>query len=161
MKKTTKKLAMGVGALLTASGSFVLGRKLAGDAADVEKMYAQKHLAIIKVFNQWMIAKHEWKSIADYLKGNGKKTVAIYGMSFLGERLYDELKDSDIEVKYAIDRNAESICTDLDVYTPEDDLPEVDVIIVTAVYFYDEIEEMLEDKVDCVIFSLEDIVYEM
>lgn len=161
MKKTTKKLAVGVGALLTASGSFILGRKLAGDAVDEERMYAEKHLAIIKVFNQWMIARQEGKSIADYLKENGKETVAIYGMSYLGERLYDELKESDIEVKYAIDRNAESICTDLDVYTLEDDLPEVDVIIVTAVYFYDEIEEMLEDRVDCVIFSLEDIVYEM
>lgn len=161
MKKTTKKLAMGAGALLTASGSFILGRKLAGDAADEERMYAEKHLAIIKVFNQWMIARQEGKSVADYLKEYGYKTVAIYGMSYLGERLYDELRNSGIEVKYAIDRNAEGICTELDVYTPEDDLPEVDLIIVTAVYYYDEIEEMLGDMVDCVISSLEDIVYEM
>ena len=40
---------------------------------------------------------------------NVYKEIAIYGMSYLGERLADELAGSDITVKYAIDRNADNI----------------------------------------------------
>ena len=42
-----------------------------------------------------------------------------------------------------------------------DDLPETDVIVVTAIYFYEEIREELSQLVDCPIISLEDVVYEI
>ena len=82
-------------------------------------------------------------------------------MKELGERLYDELKDSDIKVLYAIDKNADAIYAEVDVLTPDDDLPEVDLIVVTPVHYFDEIEEMLADKVDCPVISIEDVVYEV
>lgn len=94
----------------------------------------------------------------DFFEDNGYKSIAIYGMSYLGERLMDELKDSGIEVRYAIDRNAENIYAGVEVKKPEDDLEEVDAVIVTAVFFFDEIEEQLEKILDCPIISLEDIV---
>ena len=49
----------------------------------------------------------------------------------------------------------------MDVLTPDDDLPEVDLIVVTPVHYFDEIEEMLADKVDCPVISIEDVVYEV
>ena len=42
----------------------------------------------------------------------------------------------------------------------EEELPEVDAVIVTAVYEYDEIEKMLADRVSCPVISLEEILYE-
>lgn len=42
---------------------------------------------------------------------------------------------------------------------PDDTLPDVDAIIVTAFFFFDEIEQELEDKIDCPIISIEDVVY--
>ena len=110
------------------------------------------------VMNQWLIDKQEGKSLVDFFEDNGYKSIAIYGMSYLGERLMDELKDSSIEVRYAIDRNAENIYAGVEVKKPEDDLEEVDAVIVTAVFFFDEIEEQLEKILDCPIISLEDIV---
>lgn len=92
---------------------------------------------------------------------NSYKTVAIYGMKELGERLYDELKDSEIEVKYVIDKNADTIYADVDVIEPEDTLEDVDVIVVTAIHYFDEIEEALGAKVDYPVISLEDVVYEL
>ena len=89
------------------------------------------------------------------------RSVAIYGMKELGERLYDELENSGIEVCYIIDKNADSIYADVDVITPDDDLKPVDVIVVTAIYYFDEIEEMLSEKVDYPVISLEDILYEV
>ncbi|MBD5476923.1 MAG: hypothetical protein HDR17_13255 [Lachnospiraceae bacterium] len=120
---------------------------------------AGKHLEMVKLYDQWFATKQEGKSVADYLKGEGIKTAAIYGMSFMGQRLYEELKDSGIEIRYGIDKNQDKICADIDIVTPEDDLEEVDVIIVTAFCFFDEIEDFLMGKTDSRILSLEDLIY--
>lgn len=140
-----------------AAGVCSVGSVLNKEAKKAQK-FADKHLAIMLVMNQWLIDKQEGKSIVDFFEDNGYKSIAIYGMSYLGERLMDELKDSGIEVRYAIDRNAENIYAGVEVKKPEDDLEEVDAVIVTAVFFFDEIEEQLEKILDCPIISLEDIV---
>lgn len=126
-----------------------------------EHQMSEKHLTIVKVFNRWMRNKQEKKEIVKYLEQQGYQSIAIYGMSFLGERLLDELKGSGIIVKYAIDRNAENIRSKVKVKNLADELPEVDAIIVTAVYFFEEIKETISQKVNCPIISLEDIVYEV
>lgn len=123
-----------------------------------EQKCSNKHLAIMLVMNQWIINKQEGKSLISFFEENGYKKIAIYGMSYLGERLADELRDSDIKVSYAIDKNAENIYTDIEVKSPEDEMEEVDAVIVTAVFFFDEIEAQLENIFDCPIISLEDIV---
>lgn len=110
-------------------------------------------------FDRWLQIRQEGRTLAEYFKKNNYKTVAIYGMKELGERLLDELKDSGITVCYAIDKNADQIYADVDILTPEDELKPVDVIVVTAIYYFDEIEENLSEKVDYPIVSLEDIVY--
>lgn len=112
-------------------------------------------------FDQWLRIRQEGKTLVEYFERNEYKTVAIYGMKELGERLFDELEGSGIEVRYIIDKKADAIYADVDVITPEDDLEPVDVIVVTALYYFDEIEEMLSDKVDYPIVSLEDILYEV
>lgn len=112
-------------------------------------------------FDQWLRLRQEGKTLVEYFEKNNYKTVAIYGMKELGERLYDELENTGIEVRYAIDKNADSIYADVDVVTPDDDLEPVDVIVVTAIYYFDEIEENLSGKVDYPIISLEDILYEI
>lgn len=112
-------------------------------------------------FDQWLQIRQEGKSLVEYFTKNGYKTVAVYGMKELGERLVDELKGSDVTVSYAIDQNADSIYADVDVVTPDEELAPVDVIVVTAITYFDEIEENLAAKVDYPIISLEDILYEV
>ncbi|GFI36111.1 hypothetical protein AALA13_02220 [Lachnospiraceae bacterium 50-23] len=123
--------------------------------------YADKHFVIMQVMNQWLINKQEGKSLVSFFEENGYKSIAIYGMSYLGERLEDELRDSGIKICYAIDKNAENIYADIDVKSLEDDMDDVDAVVVTAVYFFDEVEEELEKIFDCPIISLEDIVQEV
>ena len=43
----------------------------------------------------------------------------------------------------------------------EEVLPKVDAIIVTPVYFFDEIKDMLQKKTVCRIISLEDVIYKL
>ncbi len=143
-----------------AVGAAVAGKK-SSKKAQVQRTYAEKHLLIMRMFNQWMILKQEGKSLEKYFRDNGYQSIAIYGMSYLGERLYDELKDSGIEVAYAIDKNADAIYADIDVKKMTDDLTKVDAVIVTAVYYFDEIEEELGELIDYPIISLEEILYEV
>ena len=69
--------------------------------------------------------------------------------------------DTNVEVVYGIDKKADSIYLDKKILTVEDELEEVDVIVVTAITFFDEIEKTLKNKVECPIISLEDILYEI
>ena len=82
-------------------------------------------------------------------------------MSYAGERLLEELKDSKIDVKYGIDKNADGIYSDIELVTMEDKLETVDAIVVTPIFFFDQIEEELSKKISCPIISLEDILYEV
>lgn len=123
------------------------------DGAKVHELYMAS--------NQWLQLRQEGKSLAEYFKRNNYKTIAVYGMKDLGQRLCDELKGSGVTVAYAIDKNADSIYADMDIVTPDEELAPVDVIVVTAITYFDEIEENLAAKVDYPIISLEDILYEM
>ncbi len=147
------------GAAVGAIGGAAAMGKLLG--RDENQQLANKHLAIMKLYDRWMQTKQEGKSVIDYFHANNIKSIAIYGMSFVGQRLYDELKDSDITVRYCIDKNATGIYTDVDIVSPEDELEDVDAIVVTAIYFFNEIEEKLGAKTDIEIMSLEDILFEL
>ena len=145
----------GIGAVAVSKG--VVERKT--KESDKWKELADKHLVLMQLFNQWMITKQEGKSVIDYFERENIKSIAIYGMSFVGERLYDELKKSNIDVKFAIDKKADRIYSDVEVVTPDDMFEEVDAIVVTPVFYYEEIESFLTKKTDITIISFEDILY--
>lgn len=123
--------------------------------------HIQKMTEFYQLLVEWLRIKQEGKSLTTFFTQNGYKSVAIYGMKELGERLYEELKDSGIKVKYVIDKRPDSVYADVDVVTPDDTLETVDVVVVTAIHYFDEIEETLSTKVDCPIVSIEDVIYEM
>lgn len=56
-------------------------------------------------------------------------------MSYAGETLVDELKETEVQIAYAIDKNANSIYSDINVITMDDNLEDVDAIVVTAITF--------------------------
>lgn len=135
--------------------------KIISEDYDKMKDLADKHLDLFLLMNQWVKIKQEGKSISEYLQQSGYKKVAIYGLSYVGETLLDELKDSSIMLAYGIDKNADNIYADIDVVSLNDKLDEVDVIIVTAITFFDQIVEELSNKVKCPIVSIEDILYDI
>ncbi len=137
------------------------GYYLKGKEVDEKSKKVDKFKGYYNMLNQWLILKQEGKSLTEYFKANNYKVIAIYGMGEMGNRLYDELRESDIEVKYAVDKNAAGTYSELDVIEKEDDFEKVDVIVVTATFAFDEIEAEIADKVDFPIVSLEDVVYEI
>ena len=129
--------------------------------SDREKSMSEKHLAMFLTMNRWIQVKQEGKSLADYLKERNYRRIAVYGMSFMGERLLEELKGSEISIAYGIDQNAQGVYADIETLSPKEELREVDAVIVTSVYFIDEITRDLSGKISCPILSLEDILYEL
>ena len=110
------------------------------------------------VLTQWLTLKQKNQSLEKYFIDNGYKTIAVYGMGELGNRLYEELKETEIIIKYGIDKNGGF--GEIEILDIDDELPEVDVVVVTAVFDFDKIEGNLRDKVNCPVISLEDIVYD-
>lgn len=113
-----------------------------------------------RILDAWLCHKEEGKSLETYFIKQGIKSIAIYGGGMLGKHLLEELKDSNIKVEYIIDRKADALKLGVPVYALEDDLPEVDVIVVTATYVYSEIKKQLEAKGYNSIYSLETIIFE-
>lgn len=158
MKKPTISILSGlVGAMLSVG---VGGKVILNKMQTIQSM-SEKHLALFLMMNQWVKVKQEGKNLSSYFEKNGYKRIAIYGMSYAGKTLIDELKSTDIVVVYGIDKSAGLIYADVDVVSVDDNLEQVDAIVVTAITFFDEIENKLSAKIECPVISLEDILYEV
>jgi len=66
----------------------------------------KKYQSYYKFFSSWMILKNQGKKLSEYFEDHNYQNVAIYGLGKLGMCLYEELKSSNVNVKYAIDINA-------------------------------------------------------
>ncbi len=162
MKKTIiKAMAVLAGGTAGAVAGSAATSSVMGKILKEKEEWFNKVVSYYHLYNQWLSIRQQGKSLVEYFEKNQYKTVAIYGMKELGERLFDELKDSDITVKYIIDKKADELYADIDIVTPDEKLEPVDVIVVTATYYFDEIEEMLSEKVEYPVISLEDIIYEV
>ena len=111
------------------------------------------------ILKQWFVLRQQGKTTEQYFKENEYKQIAVYGMSDLGQFLSDELQNSEIEVVYGIDRRADKLSAQVPILTMEDELPVVDVCVVTAAYYFNQITEELQKKLECPIISIEDILY--
>lgn len=99
------------------------------------------------LMKRWMENKNAGKSFSEYFQQCGYRSVAIYGAGDIGKLLFDELKQSDIQVKYFVDRNGEGIheMEGLPVVAIHQvrEMEEVDVLVVTLINAYDSICKML------------------
>lgn len=129
---------------------------------DVKKMETEviKYISLFQLMNYWLILKQKNFSIGKLLKQKGYKHIAVYGMSHVGLSLLDDLRE-EVIIDYTIDRNDNISYTDIKIVSPEEALNEVDVVVVTALDDYYEIEKKLKEKISCPVLSLEDLLYEM
>lgn len=114
------------------------------------------------MLNQWLQLRNAGVNLQEYFMNHNYNVIAIYGMGEIGERLYEELKlENKILVKYAIDQYSGSIVSDLEVICMQDELKDVDAIVVTSVFAFDEIKKNLRQKVKYPILSLDNIIQEL
>ncbi|MED1952363.1 methyltransferase domain-containing protein [Brevibacillus centrosporus] len=131
-----------------------------------------RNYSVYKNFLEWsntekkvfeLNAKKLTNSIAaEFLLRRKYRKIAIYGFGDLGTKLYRDLKKSDVEVAYAIDRNADYIAktrhTDIPILLPDNKLEQVDVIVVSVIDAFTSIQATLEGRVNCPVISLGEIL---
>lgn len=130
---------------------------------DFCRQKSDKALREMKLFEQWLFVKQDGKQISDYFQKKAINTVAIYGMGNIGERLYDELKDQNVIVKYAVDQKGKRVCSEIEVHPGVDigRMEKVDAVVVTTVHCFEEVKKNISEMTDIPVLSLEEILYEM
>lgn len=111
------------------------------------------------LYTEWLKKKQNGIAIDQELNRNGYKTIAIYGMGAVGLRLYEELRNSSVEVAYVIDRRPKYIYSELKICSLNDELQQVDAVIISLQANYEEIKAELEQKISVPIISVNDVIF--
>lgn len=119
-----------------------------------------KNVRYLHLLDRWMELREKGCSVTEKLYEAGYRKIAVYGYGILGRHFRNECIQSKVTVEYIIDRQKEGLHTNVPVYLPEEVFPEVELMVVTAVYDYDEIYKRLKEKHDCRVISLETLIFE-
>lgn len=120
---------------------------------------SDKHLMLFLLMNEWVKVKQQNKSVEDSLLKQGYKKIGIYGMSYAGQRLCDELVNTSAEIVCCMDQKSGGTYRGYEIVSVKECPNGVDVIIVTPIFYYDEIRQQLERSVSTRIISLEEVIY--
>lgn len=120
---------------------------------------ADKETGRCLLMQQWLRSHQNGKTVNQYLKAHGYNQISIYGVGEVGLALLEDLKDSDIEIMYCIDKNANHILlTGIDVLGWEEEWKKVDLIIVTTIDSFFEIRSNIRNKCNYPVMSIENII---
>lgn len=125
---------------------------------DIINEEKDKFYWMFRFMDDWMNKKIRGLNVEDYLLKRNYSNIAIYGMSYIGQTLINELENSKISIKYGIDRDAEVYWDTFPIKRPNQITDDVDAIIVTTVMCFDEIRHTIRERVKCPVISLEEIV---
>lgn len=128
-------------------------------ALESEKL-VERYQCYWRVLHQWMLLKENGISVGEYLHRKGIKKVAVYGMGMLGLHLIRELEGGPVEIICGIDRAAEALHQSFPVVAPDGLTDDVDAVIITPIYAFDEIYAALREKYQGKILSLMELVTE-
>lgn len=110
--------------------------------------------------NRWVSILQDNRNLSEYFEKNKYGKVAVYGLGTLGENLANDLKD---KVVFAIDEKAAGRDQSrFPVYSMDDVInEEPDVVVVTPVFAFQDIQSGCEAKFGCPVISLEDVIDEI
>lgn len=122
------------------------------------------------VYNGWFMFLLSWYDVREqgidisgYFDSNGFRNIAVYGVGEIGRRVISDFQNCGIHIACCIDRmqleSYNGIPCILPNQVPEEQL---DVIVVTPVDFYNEIEKSLMDSgASCLVISVDEIYAEL
>ena len=119
---------------------------------------AKKFKELFEICDRWFFACQDRKPVVrEFLARKGYESFAIYGMSSLGKHLVLQAKEEGISPSYGVDRYVGMFGDAFKIFRPEEELPEVDCIIITA-FDYIEIKEMLKNETNAAVVYIGDLV---
>ena len=111
---------------------------------------------LYEICSRWMLLQERNIKLADFLNKNDVKTVAVYGMGRIGKTIMENLRADNFKALYGIDFHSERVSCDYPVYNLKNDLPEVDMILVT-VTAYEDVKKDLSGKTSAKILNIRDV----
>ena len=108
----------------------------AKNEAEILSSWIDAYSRMQTIFNEWIMQN---------------KKVAIFGYGRIGRRLHKELCNANVKVEFVIDYPGYNKFSTIPLFTLDEDIPKVDVIINTAIDAYEEISARLCRKCDEVI----------
>lgn len=102
------------------------------DSKNSRDVPGKKSGLMLSAVLKWLEIRQSGHDLGEYFKNNHIQSIAIYGMGVLGCRLYDELEDSDIQIKYLMDRNPKGMDAILEFSSLEEKKTDVDAVVVTV-----------------------------
>lgn len=120
-----------------------------------------KFRTMFLLMHDWMQLRNRGICICEYMKSRGYVKVAIHGMGYIGECLYQEIYNEGMQVAYAIDRSARDIRKKLKIIRLEDEFEKVDLIITTVMGDMTEDIKALERKGRCPVLKFSHILMEL
>lgn len=104
-----------------------------------------KYKRYMHYFDKWMENREHGHWIADYFTQKGAPSIAIYGCGMLGRHLIWELEKMKYPISWIMDKGDSSFTVRSKIIGINEvaDAPKVDLIIVTAMADYEEIEKFL------------------
>ncbi len=126
----------------------------------MKKIYkeSKKYGYMYRTAYNWLRSSHDREKIILWFKKKEINSIAMCGIDELGRHLLSELEGTEIEIKFLIDRNTRREIGDYKIYALSDELPEIDTIIVTSVFEFDEIASKLKAKETTKIISLAEVI---
>lgn len=96
-------------------------------------------------------------SISKSLTHMGYSSCALYGYGNVGKRILYSLNAEGFQVEYIIDQNKNDILSSIAVYGLDDELPCVDVVLITISFQINEIKKKLSQKIDGAVIDLHEL----
>lgn len=146
--KAAKKFVKEHGGIIEASWSdnFQMQGSLNENLIYVDKK-SERYKGYWKILSRWLGINLQGKSICTYLECKALHNVAIYGLGLLGKPLVREMYNQGISIVYGIDQDEyKGKSFNFPVYRIQDELPEVDIIIVTVEYALNSIRQQIAQK---------------
>jgi len=134
-----------------------------------ERNRANRYFLWFTVFVRWIENERDGKKLEEYLLSRGYEDVAVYGAGVIYDLVYAALRDTDVNILYAIDRTAfdgkkRTDKNGLPIITAHE-IPEqekVDAVIVTCIQDYAQILKLIRDvSADIEIVSLDTMIYSL
>lgn len=152
------RLAVGLTGFFTAGALAWCGAGFLWSAIKRRDKMQYASNAKIELLKMWVRASGG-DALERYLLNRGVKRIAIYGYSDVGDLIYRCLKNTSVEVVYAIDSNGNDKQSWLDILTLEDELPPVDMVILAPVWNLENVQESLREKLSCEIVEMSQLVH--
>ncbi len=111
----------------------------------IEDKYNQE-IFVSNLFYEIIMIISNKRMIKELRNEKLKNRIALYGIGKVGEALFRLCTVLEIEIAYAIDKKDVSEWNGLKVFHPGDDLPNVDIVIISPVEHTDEIRKFLFEQ---------------